>query len=244
MPGVLRTRVGYSGGTQKNPDYHDLKDHSETVHIQFDPSVISYPQLLRAFWANHEYATPIDKQYKSAVFYNNETQKAEAEASVKEVAAKKLGNPAYHGKKILTVIEPATLFYVAELFHQKYFLQCNGKLFKELQKQGVYIRVEDVTSDRMSASLNGFLAGHGTMGALMAEVDSWPVSFLTKYAVFAIVGGQGTQKFKPFDDTAVENPLPVAWVGSGAASQPNGKKRKFEDINKDFEMFHAPAPEC
>lgn len=235
MPGVLRTRVGYSGGTQSAPDYHDLKDHCETVHIQFDPSVISYAQLLRTFWENHDHSTPIKKQYKSGIFYNDEAQKAEATASLKEVEEKEGKDHA----KVQTVIEPATLFYIAELYHQKYFLQCNSKLFAELQKQGVYHRIEDITSDRMSASLNGILGGHGNMSALIAEVDTWPISFLVKYHAFSIVGGQNTQKFNPFDDTAVENPLPVAWVGDPSPS----KKRTFEDLTKDttFAMFSPPS---
>lgn len=113
---MLRVRVGFSGGAQLNPDHHDSKDHSEAVQIQFDPSVITYPQVLQAFWTNHEYATSVDKRYKSAIFYSNETQKAEAEASAKEVAAGKLGNPAYSGQRILTVIEPSTLFYIKRSF--------------------------------------------------------------------------------------------------------------------------------
>jgi len=218
----MRTRVGYSGGQELNPDYHNLKDHSETVQVQFDPAVISYRRLLEAFWANHEYATPIESQYKSAIFYHDDAQKAEAEASFKEVEAGKLGNPEYKGKPVLTVIEKATLFYVAELFHQKYFLQCNVKLFQDLQKQGVYSRIEDITADKLSASLNGYLTGHGTMGGLKAEIDAWPVSFAVKFAIFSLVGGDGVAGFKPFDDTADENPLPKAWVGSSGNSKITG----------------------
>ena len=66
VPGVVRTRVGYCGGHELNPDYHDLKDHSETTQIQFDPSKITYKQLLKIFWDRHDYANPIEKQYKSA----------------------------------------------------------------------------------------------------------------------------------------------------------------------------------
>lgn len=214
MHGVLRTKVGYSGGSQDNPDYHDLKDHSETTMVQFDPEVITYKDLLKAFWANHEYATPIEKQYKSAIFYNDDSQKAQAEASVKEVEAGTLGNPAYQGKQLLTVIEKATPFYVAETYHQKYFLQCNLQLFKELQRQGVYQSIEDVIADRMSASLNGYLACHGDVEGFLAEVDSWPVSFKVKQSVFAIISDGKIANFVPYDDTAMENPLPEGWVGS------------------------------
>lgn len=234
-----------------NPDYHNLKDHSETVQVQFDPAVISYRRLLQAFWENHEYATPIESQYKSAIFYHDDAQKAEAEASLKEVEAGKLGNPEFKGKQVLTVIEKATLFYVAELFHQKYFLQCNVKLFQELQKQGVYSRIDDITADKLSASLNGYLAGHGTVGGLMAEIDTWPVSFAVKIAVFSLVGGDSGAVFKPFDNTADENPLPKAWVGSNGKRKMNGsagaasggyQKRKFEDISRDcVDVFTVPV---
>jgi peptide-methionine (S)-S-oxide reductase len=228
-----------------------LKDHSETVQVQFDPAVISYRRLLEAFWANHDYATPIEKQYKSAIFYHDDAQKAEAEASFKEVEAGKLGNPEYKGKPVLTVIEKATLFYVAELFHQKYFLQCNATFFQDLQKQGVYSFIEDITEDEMSASLNGYFSGHGTMGGLMAEIDAWPVSFAVKFAMFSLVGGDGVAGFKPFDETADDNPLPKAWVGSNGKSNMNGlacaasggyPKRKFEDISRDYaDIFKIPV---
>jgi hypothetical protein len=89
------------------------------------------------------------------------------------------------------------------------------------------------------------------MGGLMAEIDAWPVSFAVKFAMFSLVGGDGVAGFKPFDETADENPLPKAWVGSNGKSNMNGlacaasggyPKRKFEDISRDYaDIFKIPV---
>jgi peptide methionine sulfoxide reductase MsrA len=79
---VVRTRVGYAGGTKANPTYYRLGDHSETIQIDYDPAVISYEQLLDLFWSWHRPDRPAHStQYASRVFYHSETQRALAEAS-------------------------------------------------------------------------------------------------------------------------------------------------------------------
>lgn len=118
-----------------------MKDHSETTQIQFDPRVISFTELLEIFWARHDYATPIESQYKSAIFYNNSDQKTEALASAEAVRKGKLGQAKLNSKDILTVIEPATKLYVAELYHQKYYLQCNHQIFAMLHYKVSYCNV-------------------------------------------------------------------------------------------------------
>lgn len=205
MPGVLRTRVGYSGGAEINPDYHDLKDHSETVQIQFNPDKVSYKQLLKIFWERHDYATPIEAQYKSAIFYNDEQQKTEAEASVELVNKEEYGQDKFRGQKILTDIEPATKFYIAELYHQKYFLQCNKDIFNLMR----YKNYEQFVDDTVATSINGYLHGSGTVGAFMTEVDKWSLPFSAKFAVLHhVCDGKGLERFKPIDESGIENPLP------------------------------------
>ena len=81
---MVRTRVGYAGGTKKNPTYHDLGDHSETVQMDYDPTVISYTKLLDVFWDSHDPSLPSDsKQYMSIIFYHNDKQKELAIESIK-----------------------------------------------------------------------------------------------------------------------------------------------------------------
>jgi len=118
LKGVLKTRVGYMGGKKKNPSYYDLGDHTETVEITFDPKVISFEELLKHFWKEHDPTAQEVTQYKSAIFYQNKEQFTIAEKS-KKAMEKKLG------KEIVTDIEKAGTFYQAEEYHQKY-LQ-NGK---------------------------------------------------------------------------------------------------------------------
>jgi len=112
--GVLGTVVGYAGGTKKNPIYTNLGDHSETIEINFDPSVISYKELLKHFWEEHDPTVPQKTQYKSIIFYHNERQRREAQASRRQEEQKR-------SKKIATEIRPAGIFYKAEEYHQKYF---------------------------------------------------------------------------------------------------------------------------
>lgn len=121
--GVLETTVGYIGGKTENPTYPEVcrknTGHAEAVEIIFDPDVIGYSALLDLFWRLHDPTTlnrqgpDIGDQYRSAVFYTNEKQKAEAEAMMKEAQK---GFP----KPIVTQIVAAGTFYAAEDYHQDY----------------------------------------------------------------------------------------------------------------------------
>lgn len=233
MPGVLRTRVGYCGGKMPNPDYHDLKDNTETTQIQFDSRVISYKQLLQIFWARHDYATPIDPQYKSAILYNNARQQKEALETVELVNQGKWGQDQFKGKKVLTAIEPATDFYIAEIYHQKYFLQCNQKLFNLLK----YKSREELTEDPIATSLNGYLHGSGTVGAFMAEADTWPLPFAAKLAILQkITEETGLGNFKAIDEGQVENPLPGPFPVYQNGSSESGKVRTYDEVVNDFSV--------
>jgi len=188
-----------------NPDYNDLKDHSETTQIQFNPDMITYAELLTIFWERHDYATPIEAQYKSAIFYNSEQQRQEAEASLELVQQGRLGQVALQGMEVQTLIAPATVFYVAELYHQKYFLQCNREIFSLL----CYSRRTDLIDDVVATSLNGYLHGSGTVGAFMEEVDTWCLPFKAKFAILHHISrGEHLGDFRPIDESHIENPLP------------------------------------
>ena len=113
LHGVTKTTVGYSGGTKENPTYEDLGDHTETIEISFDDTIISYEDLLNHFWELHNPTQEHKTQYKSIIFYHDKAQKEAAEKS-------KISEEKKSGKNIITEIKPATHFYTAEEYHQKY----------------------------------------------------------------------------------------------------------------------------
>ena len=125
IPGVLETRVGYAGGKTKNPTYRDVSrgdtGHAETVEVVFDPSRISYDELLRYFFRMHDPTTAnrqgndVGTQYRSAIFYHDEAQREAAERVKAEVE-----RSGKWKRPIVTEIVPAGEFTEAEDYHQKY----------------------------------------------------------------------------------------------------------------------------
>jgi peptide-methionine (S)-S-oxide reductase len=123
--GVTDAAVGYAGGAGENPSYEDVctgtTGHAEVVQVEYDPSLVSYQQLLDMFWDNHDPTTmnrqgpDVGSQYRSVVFYHSAEQDSAAR-SAKERLEK---NGKYSGA-IVTEIEPAPAFYVAEDYHQQY----------------------------------------------------------------------------------------------------------------------------
>jgi len=125
MPGVISTRVGYTGGHTENPTYKevcpDRTGHSEAVEVEFDPAKIRYTDLLNVFWENHD-PTQVNRQgpdwgtqYRTAIFYHSPEQ--QAQALVSKAALEKAHR---FSKPIATQIVPAVTFYPAEEYHQQY----------------------------------------------------------------------------------------------------------------------------
>jgi peptide-methionine (S)-S-oxide reductase len=125
IPGVVATRVGYTGGHTDDPTYERVcshtTGHAEAVEVTFDPERVSYEQLLDVFWTNHNPTTKnrqgldIGDQYRSAVFFHSPEQQEAAERT-KEAVQAKLHWP----KKVATEIVPAPEFHEAEDYHQQY----------------------------------------------------------------------------------------------------------------------------
>ncbi|MFC5861316.1 peptide-methionine (S)-S-oxide reductase MsrA [Acidicapsa dinghuensis] len=126
IPGVTETAVGYEGGHLQAPSYKDVctdgTGHAEVVELDFDPEKVSYEQLLDAFFSLHD-PTQLNRQgpdwgtqYRSAVFYHSEAQKATAAAKIAELTQAGKFAP----KKIVTKVEPAQTFWRAEEYHQRY----------------------------------------------------------------------------------------------------------------------------
>jgi len=131
VPGVVKTVVGYTGGTVEHPTYQqvcaDATGHAETVEVEYDPARVTYRELLDAFFKMHDPTTQdrqgpdIGSQYRSAIFYHDEEQKREAEAAIAEL--NRIGT---FKRPIVTQVVPAGPFWPAEEYHQKYHQKRGG----------------------------------------------------------------------------------------------------------------------
>jgi peptide-methionine (S)-S-oxide reductase len=165
---VVRTRVGYTGGTTADPSYMNLGDHIETVEIEYDPGRISYQELLDVFWASDTpMVKPYSRQYAPVIFFHNEEQKRLALESRDRAAARAEG-------PIYAEVLPAVTFYQAEDYHQKYWLRHRLSLMKEFR---AYYRDDaDLIRSTAAARVNGYVAGYGTPEALGSELASLGLS--------------------------------------------------------------------
>lgn len=126
IPGVTSTAVGYEGGALERPSYQDVctdqTGHAEAVELEFNPSEVSYDELLDAFFRLHD-PTTLNRQgpdwgtqYRSAIFVHSAEQETQARAKIEQLTAEGRFKP----KKIVTRIEPAQTFWRAEEYHQRY----------------------------------------------------------------------------------------------------------------------------
>jgi len=132
LRGVEDVVSGYSGGSVKNPSYREVTSgrtgHAEAIQLSYDPSVISYRELLEVFWSVHDPTTlnrqgaDVGTQYRSAIFYHNPEQKKLAEEY-----RKKLDESGAFGDPIVTEITAFTAFYPAEDYHQEYYFNNPGQ---------------------------------------------------------------------------------------------------------------------
>src|SRR5579872_2275333 len=128
VPGVIETEVGYTGGHTENPTYEKVcahnTGHAEAVKVTFDPNRISFKELLKIFWENHDPTTmnrqgpDVGDQYRSAIFFLNAEQQKEAQEMKEE-----LNKSGKFSKPIVTEVTAAGPFYRAEEYHQKYVLK-------------------------------------------------------------------------------------------------------------------------
>ena len=126
LKGVKTVESGYTGGHLKNPSYNDVitgtTGHAEAIEITFNPSIISYQEILDVFFSTHDPTTlnrqgyDVGTQYRSAIFYHSENQKEVAEKFIKALTEANVFD-----KKIVTEIVPFKVFYRAEAYHQNYY---------------------------------------------------------------------------------------------------------------------------
>ncbi|MHA6482213.1 peptide-methionine (S)-S-oxide reductase MsrA [Paenibacillus sp. strain BS8-2] len=173
LPGVIRTRVGYGGGSKVDPTYREMGDHTEMVQLQFDEHILSYAEIIREFWDKHN---PVNineykgRQYQSLLFYHDESQKQIIDDELARRVQTGLVRP---DTEIVAAAE--STWYPAEERHQKY----NVKRFPHAVAALISL-FEDRIGDGMSwqdstiaARLNGIAKGFSSMERLKAEIAEW-----------------------------------------------------------------------
>jgi peptide-methionine (S)-S-oxide reductase len=161
LDGVVRTCVGYAGGTTPAPTYRDLGDHIETVRMAFDPSHIAYADLLERFWIAHDPTRPpFKRQYQTALFPRTEAQ---ADAARRTLAERQEAA----GTTLATEIIPDAPFHRAEGYHQKHTLRQYPAVMDAFARR---YPNDDAFTDAPSAALaNGYAGGYRDPARLEAD---------------------------------------------------------------------------
>ncbi|KAJ6420224.1 hypothetical protein OIU84_030186 [Salix udensis] len=179
LNGVVRTTVGYCGGSKLNPVYRSLGDHAESVQVEYDPKVISYTQLLEVFWASHDsrqvfgQGPDVGNQYRSVIFTNGTEERRLAGVSKEREQLKS------RSSVVVTQIQQLGTFYPAEPEHQKFELKQSPFL---RQLMGNLPEV-DLENSSLAAKLNGYaaeLCPPGIQKQIDAKINDilrkgWPV---------------------------------------------------------------------
>ncbi|WP_345774045.1 peptide-methionine (S)-S-oxide reductase [Paenibacillus sp. H1-7] len=169
MAGIVRTRVGYAGGTTADPTYHQLGDHSETVEMDFDPEIVSLDSIVNVFWDNHNPQNINDykgRQYRSILLYRDEMQLGVIRNVLQH--REQLGN----GRPD-TEVAPFVRFYRAEDRHQKYYLKRFPDAYGKLST--LYPSHEDLVNSTLAARLNGVAKGYVNLTRIVEEIEAWPI---------------------------------------------------------------------
>ncbi|KAL5558636.1 hypothetical protein UlMin_034847 [Ulmus minor] len=154
LNGVVRTTVGYAGGSKINPEYRSLGDHAESVQVEYDPRVISFRQLLEVFWSRHDsrqvfgQGPDVGNQYRSIIFTNGteETKLAAVSKEREQIKSK--------ASIVTTQILPLGTFYRAEPEHQKFELKRNPFLLQLIGN----LPEEELEASSLATTLNGYAA--------------------------------------------------------------------------------------
>jgi len=161
LSGVIRTRVGYAGGSTERPTYYDIDGHAETIQVDFDPSVVSYGDLLEVFWNSHDpFRSPPSSQYRSMIFVHDEAQRLLAKTSLHA-----------QNSRPPTEVVAFERFTRAEDYHQKYRLQNEATLIAELR--GRFETFNAFIDSTVAARVNGYLTGWGSAAQLEEEIASF-----------------------------------------------------------------------
>ena len=158
LKGVIKVVSGYSGGVVPDPTYEEVSTgttgHAECCQVIYDPSKISYDELLEVFWKTHDPTTlnrqgnDVGTQYRSVVFYHSPEQKEKAEHYKEE-----LNKSGAFSKPIVTTVEPYKNFYSAEDYHQKYYEYNGGQMYCRLVIAPKVDKFEKVFKNKLKSSL-------------------------------------------------------------------------------------------
>ena len=150
---MYRTRVGYTGGRKKFPTYDSLGNHTEALQIDFEPTQISFADIVDIFWKTHDPRCGIrSSQYMTAIWFHDDTQRDIINAAKESIEV-------LPSEKVQTPVMPLDVFYPAEDYHQKYCLQ-NSPLRSHFR--AMYPKFDDFKNSTAAARLNGFIAGEGS----------------------------------------------------------------------------------
>jgi peptide-methionine (S)-S-oxide reductase len=137
LKGVSKVEPGYAGGKTASPSYEDVSSgatgHAEVIRVTYDPTIISFRDLLTVFFGSHDPTTPnrqgadVGEQYRSVIFYNDEGEKNEAERIANEIQ-----ESLKDGTHVVTQIVPLGTFYTAEKYHQNYYKENSGVSYCQL----------------------------------------------------------------------------------------------------------------
>lgn len=169
LPGVIRTRVGYAGGTSNNPTYRQMGDHTEMVQLDFDPGIIPYKQLVELFWSSHNPVNINDykgRQYQSLLFYADGQQRDIIRQVLNDLGERGESEPD-------TEIVPNKPFYVAEDKHQKYYLKRHPSAIEKLG--ALYPSHGELVGSTLAARLNGLAKGYTNLERILNEISEWPI---------------------------------------------------------------------
>lgn len=216
LDGVVRTRVGYSGGSTENSTYRSIGDHTETIEIDYDPDKISYRELVDFFFASHNpYGRSYSRQYASILFYRNKEELQTAQEIKKELEDKS-------DQGIKTEFKKYDKFYLAENYHQKYNLQQHRE-YKDYFLANY--SMEEFINSTAAARVNGYLADRGTKVQLLEEITALGLS--EKLSI---------QLLKDYDVNAEEiNSCLISASAAGSGSSQNESESEYNIGTNDKE---------
>lgn len=151
-----------------DPTYLQMGDHTEALQLDYDPSRVSFAVLLDLFWESHDPTyRPWKRQYMSLAFYHDAIQQ-EVILKAKERVTRELG------RMVHTEILPAERFYLAEFYHQKYYLQQVAELRRDFLNK--YPEQMEFVNSTAVARVNGYVGGYGTMAGVARDIDQLGLS--------------------------------------------------------------------
>ncbi|MFF2889686.1 peptide-methionine (S)-S-oxide reductase MsrA [Paenibacillus sp. NPDC057967] len=181
MPGVVRTRVGYAGGTTDKPIYREMGDHTECVQLEYDSDTVAFEELVAIFWERHQ---PVNingykgKQYQSLLFYENESQRSAIDRVLLKRERSGLGRPE-------TDIVPCSAFYAAEERHQKYYLKRYPQAIEALSTR--YPTQPQLNDSTIAARLNGLAKGYTSMERIKNDIETWQISDAERSGILGLI---------------------------------------------------------